>query len=214
MLSNILGANQFDQCVINMALIHLCNQDGHVGQEIRKLYQDWSDDSHESLSLVRRDRHQFRVFVPHPNQQYDGVTLEEGLSKGFNIEVDRVEERSQIPYEIPRGSQFVVVLKQKGLDGDFAIAATGIFVRPLAILSLDIIVDAEKSEYQSIVIRHPIIRDYPTDWENKLRLLINQEISSEDLPNLVNYVDQAFNPDYRPPSWQEVRLAANGFAGV
>jgi hypothetical protein len=214
MISNILGATQFDQCVMNMALIHLCNQNGHVGQEIRQLYQTWSDDPDQPLHLTRSDRHQFRIYVPHPEQQYDGVTLEEGLTKGFNIEVKWVEEGSQIPYKIPNDGQFVIVLKQRGLDSGFAIAATGIFVRPLAVLSLDIILDAEKSEYQSIVVRHPIIRNYPSDLEKTLRLWSNQEIRSEALPKLVSYVDQALNSDYRPPSWQEVRLAARGFAGV
>ncbi|MGB8699924.1 MAG: hypothetical protein WCD18_10955, partial [Thermosynechococcaceae cyanobacterium] len=79
---NILGATQFDQCVLNMALIHLCNQEGHVGQEIRKLYRDWDDESDEPLNMARCDRHQFKIYVPHPDQQYDGVTLEEGLTKG------------------------------------------------------------------------------------------------------------------------------------
>jgi hypothetical protein len=197
-----------------MALIHLCNQDGYLGHEIRKLYQVWSEAADESINTARLDRHQFIVHVPHPEQQYEGLTLEAGLTQGFNITVKRVEDDSPIPYTIPKGGQFVVVLKQRGLDADFGIAATGIFVRSLAVLSLDIIVDAEKPEYQSIVIRHPIIRDYPSDWQQKLKLFINQEISSEALPNLVGYVDQALNSDYRPPSWQEVRLAARGFAGV
>ncbi|MGB8703156.1 MAG: hypothetical protein WCD18_27370, partial [Thermosynechococcaceae cyanobacterium] len=119
-----------------------------------------------------------------------------------------------MPYAIAKGGQLVVVLKQRGLDADFAIAATGIFVRPLAVLNLDIIVDADKPEYQAIVVRHPILRDYPSDWAQKLRLFLNQDISSEALPDVVGYVDQAINPDYRSPSWQEVRLAAKGFAGV
>lgn len=214
MISNILGASQFDQCVMTMALIHLCNQQGSVGQEIRKLYQDWSEESNEPLNFARCHRHQFQIYVPHPDQQYDGLTLDTGLTQGFNIEVKRVEAHSQIPYAIPNGGQFVVVFKQRGLNSDFAIAATGIFVRPLAVLSLDIIVDAEKSDFQAIVIRHPIIRDYPSNWKKQLRLWINQEITFEALPNLAGYVDQALNSDYRPPSWQEVRLAAHGFAGV
>lgn len=45
-------------------------------------------------------------------------------------------------------------------------------------------------------------------------MFITQEITIDELPSLVQYVDQALNPDYRPPSWKEVYLAARGFAGV
>jgi hypothetical protein len=151
--------------------------------------------------------------VPHPDQQYDNLTLEEGLTKGYNIEVQPVEDKTKVPYKIPEGGHFVVILKQKGLDDDFGIAATGIFVRPLGVLSLDIIVDLEKAEYQHLLIKHPIIRDYPEGWQQKLTMFINQEIRSEDLPNLVGYVDQAINRDYRPPSWKEVYLSERGFTG-
>ncbi len=64
-----------------------------------------------------------------------------------------------------------------------------------------------------MVIKHPIIRDYPTDWQQKLNLFLNQDIRSEALPNLVGYVDQALNQDYRPPDWHEVYLSSKGFAG-
>ncbi|HEY9827624.1 MAG TPA: hypothetical protein V6D19_19470 [Stenomitos sp.] len=210
----ILGATQFDQCAMSMALIHLCNQDGHVGREVHKLYREWDEEADTSLNLARCDRHQFKIYIPHPEQEYDGMTLEDGLNQGFNIEVERVEPNSPIPYDLPKGAQLVIVLKQRGLNANFGIAATGIFIRPLAALKLDIIVDAMEENYQPILIRHPIIRDYASGWEQKLQLFLDRDIDSEALPNLVGYVDQSVNRDYRPPSWQEVRLIAKGFAGV
>ncbi|KAM3109702.1 hypothetical protein [Phormidesmis sp. 146-33] len=205
-----LGMNRFDQCVLNIGLINLCNQESYVGQEIRRLHNlehDVPDDPWRRL-------HQITLYIPHPDQQYDGITLEAGLTKGYNIEVKVVADTSQIPYKVPQGGQFVVVMKQKGLDAGFAIAATGIFIRPLALLSLDVITDITTPEYQSIVVQHPIIRDYPSNWQDNLDQFLNQTIPYEALPNLVGYVDRALNPDYRPPSWDEVHLAAKGFAGV
>lgn len=206
-----LGMNRFDQCVLNVGLINLCNQTSYVGQSVRRHYsesdEDLSDDPWRRL-------HQITLHIPHPDQQYDEITLEAGLTRGYNIEVKPVADPSQIPYKIPEGGQFVVVMKQKKLDDGFAIFATGIFVRPLALLSLDVIIDITVPEYQSIAVKHPVIRDYPSDWENKLNQFLNQTIPYEALPNLAGYVDQTLNPDYRPPSWDEVHLAAKGFAGV
>jgi hypothetical protein len=85
------------------------------------------------------------------------------------------------------------------------------FIRPLGILNLDIIVDAD--QYQPLVIKHPIIRDYPSDWENKLLMFLKQEIPWQELPDVVNYVDCSFNRDYRRPHWKEVYLGATGFSG-
>lgn len=214
MLSRILGATQFDQQVLNIALINICNQESYVSQEMRKHYNAWKDDADEPTENPWLHLHQFTIYVPHPEQLYEEMTLEKGLTKGYNIEVKLVEEKSQLPYKITEGGHFVVVMKQKGIDADFGIAATGIFVRPLAVLYLDIIVDLEKAEYQPIVVKHPIIRDYPTGWEEKLKQFINQEIRGEDLPDLVRYVDQGFNQDYRPPSWDEIHLISSRFAGV
>ncbi len=39
--------SKFDQCVLNMALIHLCNTESHVGQEMRRQYNAWKQDSDE-----------------------------------------------------------------------------------------------------------------------------------------------------------------------
>lgn len=210
----ILGTTQFDQCVLNMALIHLCNQDSHVGQEMRKCYSTWTEETDEPSQSLWSRMYQFMIYVPHPDQQYEEITLEAGLSQGYNVEVTPIHDHSSLPYRIPSGGHFVAVLKQTGLDAGFQLAATGIFIRPLAAISLDIIVDAQQAEYQPIVIQHPIIRDYPTDWQQKLKLFMQQEIRAEALPNLVGYVDRATNRDYRSPAWQEVSLAARGFAGV
>lgn len=209
----ILGATRFDQCVMNISLINLCNQKSYIGTEMLRLYNSWKDETAEAVNNPWLDLQQFTIYVPHPDQKYEDVTLEQGLTLGYNIEVKPLEDKSQVPYKIPEGGHFVIVLKQTGLDADFKIAATGIFVRPLGVLVLDIVVDSEKGEYQHLAIKHPVIRDYPDGWEQKLNLFLQQEIRGEDLPNLVGHVDQAFNRDYRPPSWQEVYLSGKGFAG-
>jgi hypothetical protein len=209
----ILGATKFDQCAINMSLINICDRESYVGREMRSRYNSWKDETGEAVINPWLDMHQFTIYVPHPDQQYENITLEAGLTQGYNIEVKPVEDKSTVPYDIPEGGHFVVVLKQKGLDLDYAIAATGIFVRPLGVLSLDIIVDLEKSEYQPLTIKHPVIREYPDGWEQKLKTFIAKEISSQDLPSIVGYVDRETNRDYRPPAWSEVYLASKGFAG-
>lgn len=213
-MMTILGAKQFDQCVINMALLHLCNQTSYVGQEMQRQFNALKNAQNEAISNPWRDLHQFTIYVPHPDQDYEGLTLEAGLTQGYNIEVKPVLDRSQVPYHIPEGGQLVVVLKQKGLNAGFNLAATGIFIRPLALLALDIIVDADKPEYQSILVKHPIIRDYPSGLDTTVQRFLNHELQSHELPQLVGYVDQAINPDYHPPTWPDIHLAAKGFAGV
>jgi hypothetical protein len=213
-MTTVLGAiSKFDQCVLNISLINICNQKSYLGQEMRRQYNQWKGETDETVYNPWLDIHQFKIFLPHPDQEYEEITLEAGLTKGYNVEVEPVHSQSQLPYRIPRGGHFVIVLKQKGLDADFKIAGTGIFVRPLGVLSLDMIVDLDQGEYQSITVKHPIIKDYPEGWENKLNLFLKGEISSEELPQVVRYVDQAFNEDYRQPSWNDIYLAATGFAG-
>jgi len=208
-----LGIRRFDQCVLNMGLINLCNQTSYVGQSIRRHHYLWGDDDQPTTDPWRM-LHQLTLYIPHPDQQYEGITLEVGLTHGYNIEVKAIADPSQVPYKIPTGGQFVVVMRQTSLDGGFAIAGTGIFVRPLALLRLDMIMDATTPEYQSIIVKHPIIRDYPSSWQGQLDQFLNQTLPYEALPNLVGYVDQTLNLDYRPPSWNEIHLAAKGFAGV
>ena len=133
------------------------------------------------------------------------------MSKGYNLEVKPVKDISELVYNIREGGHFVVVLKQSRVNGDFSIAATGIFVRSLGIISLDVIIDPDQEEYQSLVIKHPIIRDYPQDWENKLKGFLTGEIAGEELPRVVGYVDRSLNRDYRSPSWNDVYLAASDF---
>ena len=191
----------------------MCNQASHVGQELLKVYNAWQEDRDEAMNNPWRDLHQFTIYVPHPDQEYEEITLEEGLDKGYNIEVTPVEDKSHIPYNIPEQGHFVVVLKQTKLNAEFKIAGTGIFVRPLGILYLDIIVDPEVGEYQPVIIKHPIIRNYPEDWEDKLGLFLKHELRGDELPRLSGYVDQWVNQDYRPPSWSEIYLSGKGFAG-
>ncbi|MEO0406714.1 MAG: hypothetical protein AAF289_05125 [Cyanobacteria bacterium P01_A01_bin.135] len=60
------------------------------------------------------------------------------------------------------------------------------------------------------MVKHPIIRDYPQDWETKLRLFLQREISDDTLPRLVSHVDSGLNQDYRSPRWHEVYQAGDG----
>lgn len=210
----MLGTTQFERCALDISLINLCDRTSHVGREMNRLYNAWKEETAEAVNNPWLDLHQFAIYIPHPEQQYENTTLEEGLTKGYNIEVEPVKDKSQVPYQIPEGGHFVVVLQQNAIDSDFKIAATGIFVRPLAVLSLDVIVDPEKGEYRPLIVKHPIIRDYPQDWQQKLIAFLKNEIGSEDLPEIVGYVDRAINQDYRPPSWHEIYLSARGLAGL
>ncbi|VEP15250.1 conserved hypothetical protein [Hyella patelloides LEGE 07179] len=210
----VLGAfNKFEQCVLNMALINICDSESYVGQEMRGQYNAWKRTTDETVYNPWLDIHKFTIYLPHPDQEYEDVTLEEGLTKGYNIEVEPVKDPSKLVYNIPEGGHFVVVLKQRLVNGNFEIAATGIFVRSLGILSLDVIVDPDEGEYQSLMVKHPIIRDYPQDWETKLKMFLQGEIRGEELSRVVGYVDRGLNRDFRPPSWNEVYLGASGFAG-
>ncbi|MEM0980480.1 MAG: hypothetical protein AAGH78_09410, partial [Cyanobacteria bacterium P01_H01_bin.58] len=75
---------------------------------------------------------------------------------------------------------------------------------------LDVVVDMIEGETQPILVKHPIIRDYPQDWETKLRLFLQGDISDDALPCLVGYVDRSLNQDYRTPSWNDIYYADNG----
>ena len=211
MAMQIVGLlSKFDQCALNMALIHLCNTESHVGQEMRRHYNAWKHDSDDPVHNPWLDTHQFTIYLPHPAQDYEDITLDAGLTQGYNVEVEPVKDRNSLIYDIPQGGHFVAVLKQKQVDGEFVIAATGIFVRSLALLSLDIVVDLAQGDTRPILVKHPIIRDYPQDWETKLRLFLQKEISDESLPRLVGYVDGSLNHDYRSPRWNEVYAAGDG----
>ncbi|MCU0525267.1 MAG: hypothetical protein MUF72_10625 [Elainella sp. Prado103] len=200
-----LGIPRFEQYIFNMALVHLCDRESHVGQLMRHHHNPIDHaDSTEELDSKPWTPSQIKLYVPHPEQQYEGLSLEAGLTQGYNIEIESIPNRDSIPYVIPRGAQFVLVLRQKGVDVGFNLAAIGLFIRPLALLKLDWIVDAQQAEYQSIVVRHPVIRNYPGDWEQKLNLFLQQEIAYESLPNLVDYVDRSLNSDYSPPHWQQI----------
>lgn len=202
----LLGIPRFEQQVLNMALVHLCDRQSHVGQLMRRSAANSIEDTHggDASQDPWETLHQITIYVPHPKQEYEGISLEAGLTQGYNVEVEPIHDRSQIPYVIPRGAQFVRVLRQKGLDAGFGLAAIGLFIRPLAILRLDVIVDAGQAEYQAIAVRHPVIREYPSDWEQKLNLFLQQELPTEALPNLVGYVDRMVNSDYTPPNWTQI----------
>lgn len=210
--TQILATNKFEQSVLNLALINICNQESYIGQQMKQRYNAWKSDTDEAINNPWLDLHQFIIYVPHPDQQYEDITLEEGLTMGFNIEVEPITDFSHIPYNLPEGGHFIVVLKQDRVDGNFRIAATGIFVRPLALFSLDVVTDPDEGNYHSLVVQHPIIRNYPSDTQQKLIQFLNKEISIRTLPNLIGYVDQAQNQDYRQPSWQEMSLERQGVA--
>jgi hypothetical protein len=210
----VLGTfSRFEQCVLNMALINICDRESYVGQQMRRQYNVWKQSTNETVVNPWLDLHQFTIYLPHFDQEYEDVTLDQGLTEGYNVVVQPVKP-SELVYNIPQGGHFVVVLKQGRVNGDFAIAATGIFVRALGILSLDVIVDPELGQYQSLVIKHPIIRDYPQNWQTKLTMFLKREIKQEELPRIVGYVDRGLNQDYRPPSWNQIYLTASGFAGL
>jgi hypothetical protein len=213
MIRTLVPINPFEQCILNMSLIHLCNQASYLGQAVRRLNNPWGENDEPTGDPWRR-LHQITLHCPHPDQEYEGITLEAGLTQGYNLEVKHIDDRSQVPYRIPVGGQFVVVMRQKAVNAGFTIAATGIFVRPLALLQLDLILDMTTAESQAIVVRHPIIRDYPRDWQEQLQQFLNHTRLYEALPTLVASVDQTLNPDYRCPNWAEISLAAKGFAGV
>ncbi len=199
--------SHFHQSVLNMALINMCDSESQAGLEMRQQYNAWKQFTDEAVINPWHDIHQFKIFLPHPNQDYEGITLEEGLTKGYNIEVEVVRDRSELVYDIFPGGHFVAVFKQSQVDGDFTIAATGVFVRPLAILSLDVIIDLAQEEYQSIAIKHPIIRDYPQDWEAQLKSFLKGETPGGDLSPVVKYVDRALNESYRRPAWRDVYVS-------
>ncbi|MGK7946904.1 MAG: hypothetical protein AB4058_20795 [Microcystaceae cyanobacterium] len=211
--SEVLGASRFDQCTISMALVHLCNQASELGQEMQQRYNSWKAESDEAINDPWQDLHQFSIFIPHPEQAYEGITLDQGLTMGYNIEVEPVKDAAKIPYKIPEGGHFVIIFKQKRLEAPFEIAGTGIFIRPLAAFLLNIVVDPDEGKYEQMIIQHPIVRDYPENWQDKLNSFLNHEIVWQELPNVVGYVDQATNTDYRSPSWQELSLASQGLAG-
>ncbi|GEM_PF-1788380 len=204
--------SKFEQCVLNMALINICDRESYVGQEMRQQYNAWKQTTQEAVCDPWQDLHQFTIYLPHRDQDYEGITLSEGLSRGYNIEVEPVQDRSNLPYNIPPGGHFVIVLRQKQIDGEFAIAATGVFVRPLGLLSLDVILDPDLGEYQSLMVQHPIIRQYPEDWQTQMTRFLQGEIPYQELSPVVRSVDRFFNPDYRTPDWQDVYLAASEFA--
>ncbi len=209
--SEILGISKFDQCVLNISLINICNQESYVGKQMRKLYNAWKAETDEAVNNPWLDLHQFTIYVPHPDQKYEDVTLEQGLTLGYNIEVKPIEDITKVPYKIPHGGHFIVVLKQTKTDCGFRIAATGIFVRSLAVFSLDTVIDPEEGKYQTLVVKHPIIRDYPQNWQQQMEKFLQGEIAEENLPSLIKYVDQAENNDYRSPSWNEIYLSGQGF---
>lgn len=208
--SEILATNKFDQCVLSLALINICNQNSPVGKAMKQRYNDWKSETDDAINNPWLDLHQFTIYVPHPEQTYEDITLEEGLTLGHNVEVEPIVDRDSIPYNIPEGGHFVAVLKQNKINGEFRIAATGMFIQPLAALSLDIVTDPDEGKYQSMVIKHPIIRDYPQNFVEQISQYLNKEIHFKQLPNLAGYVDQSQNPDYRQPSWQELYLEGQG----
>jgi hypothetical protein len=197
----LFGISRFEQQVLSMALVHLCDRHSPVNQRTQ---QDDSATAHDAGSTPWLGLQQFTLYIPHPEQQYEGISLEAGLTQGLNIEVQPVQNREGIPYAIPTGSHFVRILRQKALDRGFGLMAVGLFIPPMALLKLDLIVDAEQAEYQAIAVRHPVLRDYPKDWEQRLNVFLQQDRAIETLPNLIGYVDRGVNQDYTPPTWNQL----------
>lgn len=211
MMQGTLGVTQFDRCVINMSLIHLCDRESYVSQEMQKRYTERKREANEAIDNPWLELHRFTIYIPHPDREYEDTTLELGLTHGYNIEVEPAGDRSAISHPIPEGGHWVIILKQNHLKSEeFSMLGTGIFVRPLGILSLDI---AGDRSVESLIVKHPIVGEYPLDWERKLKQFLDGEIKWHELPSPVGYVDRAYNRNYRPPTWNEMALAARGLAG-
>ena len=210
-MTTILGSSSFDQCVLSMALIHLCNQASYIGQQFQQLCPSADNPTSTAHWLTP---HWFTIYVPHPDQDFEEITLEYGLNHGYNLEVKPIDNANLVPYNLSKASHFVVVLKQSGVNQAYQLVATGLFIRPLATLKLDLIDVIDQVSYQPILVRHPIIRSYPSRWEQKLWQYLNHDLNFDRLPNIVQAVDQRQNADYRSPSWNELRLMTRGFVGV
>lgn len=200
--------NKFEQYILSMSLIHICDHESYLNQRIRQQYNSGED---SIQTFENNGVNQYIIYLPSPHQTYEDITLEQGLTEGYNIEFKPIQEQNAFTRQIPQGGHFVVVMKQSKVDGDFAIAAIGIFISPMAIFSLDVIIDPNEEEYQSLVIKHPIIRNYPSNWETILRLFLNGQMAIHELPQLVKYVDRNYNLDFRPPSWDEYYTSSKSF---
>ncbi|GEA26132.1 hypothetical protein MiAbW_00679 [Microcystis aeruginosa NIES-4325] len=87
---NVLGETRFEQGVINMSLSNMCDQNSYVGQELGKVYHDYQEEHEEAISNPCQDSYQFTIYVPHPNQQEEEISLEAGLSRGYDLEVKAI----------------------------------------------------------------------------------------------------------------------------
>ncbi|NJL57554.1 hypothetical protein HC928_22315, partial [bacterium] len=46
---DLLTLTRFDQSVLNMALVHLCDRQSHVGMEMRRLYASQQEETDEAV---------------------------------------------------------------------------------------------------------------------------------------------------------------------
>ena len=91
--------NKFEQCVLNMALINICDSESYVGQQIRRQQDSWD----ESIQNIENNSgiNQYTIYLPHPEQKYEDITLEQGLSKGYNVEVETVQNNNTMILRSP-----------------------------------------------------------------------------------------------------------------
>lgn len=59
-----LGATKFDRAVIDLSLIHLCNQESNVGKEMQQRYRDRQEASAEAVLNPWFDLHWFTIAFP------------------------------------------------------------------------------------------------------------------------------------------------------
>lgn len=85
---NVLGETRFEQGV--MSLLNRCEQNSYVGQELGKVYHDYQEGNEEAIGNSCQDSYQFTIYVPHPNQQEEEISLEEGLSRSYDLEVKAI----------------------------------------------------------------------------------------------------------------------------
>ncbi|NER84411.1 MAG: hypothetical protein F6K42_33760, partial [Leptolyngbya sp. SIO1D8] len=104
-----------------MALINICDSESYVGQEMRRQYNAWKQLTQDAVQNPWLDVHQFTIYLPHPEQTYEDITLDEGLTRGYNVEVEPIKDQGDLFYDIPAGGHFVVVMRQHQVNGEFAI---------------------------------------------------------------------------------------------
>ncbi len=81
--SEVLGTSRFDQCVISMALVNLCNQASELGQEMQQRYNAWKAESDEAINNPWQDLHQFSIFIPDMVERRNRYLLDKATNQAL-----------------------------------------------------------------------------------------------------------------------------------